>query len=61
MPFTIKDGINLSYWCSHLGSELHVGDLNGDRRADMLCHDRNTGKKWASLAKVGGLFSKTTW
>jgi len=40
-------------WCSHAGHELHVGDFNGDKRVDLLCHDTK-GKKWISYAsKVG--------
>ena len=47
-------------WCNHAGSQLHVGDFNGDRRDDMLCHD-NAGRKWVSLARPGGSFVGTSW
>ncbi|WP_411026712.1 FG-GAP repeat domain-containing protein, partial [Salmonella sp. s54395] len=26
-------------WCYHSTAVLHVGDYNGDKKADMLCHD----------------------
>ena len=33
-------------WCHHESGQLHIGDYNGDRRDDMLCHDIDTGYKW---------------
>jgi hypothetical protein len=47
-------------WCSHAGSELHVGDFNGDGRTDMMCHDKS-GYKWVALAKPDGSFTGTSW
>ncbi|WP_181233890.1 FG-GAP repeat domain-containing protein [Enhygromyxa salina] len=47
-------------WCYHTGSQLHVGDLNGDHRADMLCHD-GAGNKWVDLADSNGHFWGTDW
>lgn len=47
-------------WCYHGGSELHIGDFNGDGRDDMLCHDTN-GYKWISYASSSGSFSGTNW
>ena len=41
-------------WCGHSGSQFYIGDLNGDRRADMLCHDKSSG---IALARVDGTFS----
>lgn len=26
-------------WCSHAGATLFIGDVNGDRRADLICKD----------------------
>ncbi|KAJ8029344.1 hypothetical protein HOLleu_28716 [Holothuria leucospilota] len=43
-------------WCYHGGAELHIGDFNGDRGDDMLCHDRNTGYKWIWYASSSGSF-----
>jgi len=33
-------------FCSHTGTEFHVGDFNGDRRTDLFCIDRTSGHKW---------------
>jgi len=46
-------------WCGHVGSELHIGDFNGDGRSDMLCHDRK-GYKWIAYANVKGNFDAGT-
>lgn len=48
-------------WCGHPSARLLVGDLNGDGRADMLCHDAATGAKWTSLATTSASFNGTTW
>ncbi len=47
-------------WCTHGTAELHVGDFNGDRRTDLLCHDTRTGQKWLRLASrdIGNLFNE---
>jgi len=47
-------------WCFHSGSEVHVGDFNGDSIKDMLCHDRS-GHKWIALADRHRSFSGTSW
>ncbi|XP_033111126.1 uncharacterized protein LOC117112167, partial [Anneissia japonica] len=47
-------------WCIHSGSQLFTGDFNGDRRADLLCHD-STGYKWVALASSSGTFTSTSW
>ena len=47
-------------WCNHASAELHLGDFNGDGRADMLCHDTSTGYKWVALGAYCG-FTGTTW
>ncbi|MET0344273.1 MAG: VCBS repeat-containing protein [Polyangiales bacterium] len=47
-------------WCNHTGSQLFIGDYNGDRRDDMLCHD-NLGRKWVALATPSGSFTGTSW
>lgn len=38
-----------SGWCSHAGSELHIGRFNSDLSSDMLCHD-SIGRKWIDYA-----------
>lgn len=48
-------------WCYHHGSQLHLGDFNGDGKTDMLCHDSRNGYKWVALANEGGSFSGTSW
>lgn len=47
-------------WCSQSGSEVHVGDFNGDNIKDLLCHD-STGDKWIALADRNEVFTATTW
>lgn len=48
-------------WCGHNGGQLLIGDFNGDGRDDMMCHDKNTGYKWTSLANIHGQFTGTSW
>ena len=48
-------------WCNHAGSQLHIGDFNGDGKADMLCHDTRNGYKWVALANSAGQFTGTSW
>ncbi|QSQ14190.1 FG-GAP repeat domain-containing protein [Myxococcus landrumensis] len=48
-------------WCHHAGSQLHVGDFNGDGRADLLCHDTGNGDKWIAFARPDGTFVGTDW
>jgi hypothetical protein len=48
-------------WCYHSSARLYTGDFNGDRRADLLCHD-GEGHKWVAYAKRGrDLFTGTDW
>ncbi len=44
----------LTGWCSHAGSQLRVADLDGNGRADLLCHDVNNGNKWWTLTNTAG-------
>jgi hypothetical protein len=40
-------------WCTGKpGAQLHIGDFNGDRRDDMLCHDSGNGYKSLSYSDV---------
>lgn len=39
-------------FCSHAGATLYIGDINGDRRADLMCKDAN--RLWIDYA--GGDF-----
>ncbi|KAK3733091.1 hypothetical protein QZH41_017436, partial [Actinostola sp. cb2023] len=36
-------------WCDGTG-ELHLGYLNGDKRADMVCNRKSDGYKWVAVA-----------
>ena len=58
--FVKNDWYKAMGWCTHKGSQLLVGDFNGDGRADMLCHD-NRGTKWIALANRAGRFTGTSW
>ena len=42
-------------WCG--GAELHLGYLNGDKRADMLCHRKSDGYKWVATAGAQSMFT----
>lgn len=47
-----------STWCTHAGAVLHVGDFNGDGRADLLCKD--PGRIWVNLTDRNGHVSDRT-
>lgn len=36
------------HWCSHVGAVLYLGDVNGDRKADLVCKD--PGRVWVDYA-----------
>jgi cellulase/cellobiase CelA1 len=40
--------------------ELHIGDFNGDGRADLLCH-QSDGRSWIDHANSTGAFNGTNW
>jgi hypothetical protein len=46
-------------WCSHRNGRLQIGDYDGDKRDDWLCHDIRGGMKWVDYAKNG--FGGTDW
>ncbi len=55
-----------NHWCSHAGAALFVGDVNGDRRADLICKDPariwldySTGE--GSYFRGAGPVVDTTW
>jgi hypothetical protein len=50
-----------SRWCSHGTARLLVGDFNGDHRADLLCHDVETGHKWINYAEADGWVPDSRW
>jgi hypothetical protein len=45
-------------WCSHEEGRLFIGDFNGDRRDDLLCHDVASGYKWIDHADASGRFGR---
>lgn len=48
-------------WCGAPTNRLFVGDVDGDGRDDLVCHDVATGSKWVDRAAVGGVFGTTDW
>ncbi|XP_032241050.2 uncharacterized protein LOC5515387 [Nematostella vectensis] len=59
--FTGSSWNRAKWFCGHQGSELHIGDFNGDGRSDILCHD-HSGNKWISYAQSnGGFNNKIDW
>jgi len=48
-------------WCYHEGSAIHLGDLNGDGRSDMLCHDTVTGYKWGVMTEPNAEPGANSW
>ena len=48
-------------WCSHAQARLFVGDINGDNRDDLLCHDVASGMKWVDYADSSGRFLGNEW
>ncbi|WP_158502150.1 FG-GAP-like repeat-containing protein [Vitiosangium sp. GDMCC 1.1324] len=48
-------------WCNTTGSQLTMGDFNGDGRTDMLCHNVSTGSKAIAYANSAGSFTGTNW
>jgi hypothetical protein len=49
-------------WCGGAGSQLRIGDFNGDGRSDMLCHAASNGETFVVLATASGTFDvATTW
>lgn len=47
-------------WCSQPNDQLVLGDYNGDRRTDLLCHNTSSGFKSIAQADVNGRFSGTS-
>lgn len=48
-------------WCNGGEYRLYVGDVNGDYRDDLVCHNIMTGKKWVDYADSAGHFDGTDW
>jgi hypothetical protein len=45
----------LGGWCSHTGASFGLGDFNGDRKADLFCHDQysngNAANTWVAFSR----------
>lgn len=48
------------FWCTQSQQHLLTGDVNGDGRTDLICHDRTTGVIGWMLADASGHFDGTT-
>jgi len=49
-------------WCHHPTAQLFVGDFNGDKKDDILCHSTDTGYKWIALTTdTLGFNGGNTW
>lgn len=55
-------------WCSHPGAKLYFGDVNGDNRADRICHTKSSGITVIAYGRINGTFgggsdwqSSTRW
>ena len=46
-------------WCANPG-QLLLGDFNGDKRTDMLCHEPTGGHKYVAFANTNGAFPGTS-
>lgn len=47
--------------CTGAAARLHVGDIDGDGRDDLLCHDSSTGIRKIDLADQEGRFAGFDW
>ncbi len=49
-------------WCYHSGAKVFLGDLNGDRRADRVCHTDGNGVVAINYATSNGRYAnQTNW
>ncbi len=48
------------FWCTQPQQHMLTGDVNGDNRSDLICHDTSTGVIGWMLADAAGHFSGTT-
>ena len=48
-------------WCRHPSAQLHIADVNGDGKDDLVCHDVANGWKWFAYARADGSFQGTDW
>ncbi|MFM2416140.1 MAG: hypothetical protein RL385_863 [Pseudomonadota bacterium] len=55
--FTGVNWTRAQSWCNKTSEIMLVGDVNGNGRDDLVCHDGNTGYLMVDLAEVNGIFS----
>lgn len=55
------DGATHDWGCIGPSASSHVGDFNNDGRADLLCHDKDTGRRRIYLADENGRFGGLSW
>ena len=55
----IADFTQLNPFCSQRTGTLYVGDFDGDRRDDMLCHTKDSG--WRDLDRASNGFNGNDW
>jgi hypothetical protein len=71
--FPLVDTRSTPGLCTATGTQLRLGDVNGDHRADLICHDPTgvmpstatepaaAGYVWIALAKGGAWYHATDW
>jgi hypothetical protein len=59
--FPAVDTRNTPRFCRAAETQVRLGDVNGNGRADLLCHDTGAGRVWLALARSGGRFPATDW
>ncbi len=59
--FPQTDWVSQDNWCGYENGRLFVGDFNGDKRDDILCHDVADGRKWVIYATASGTFPSDSW
>lgn len=60
VPFTTPGLHWNTNFCTHDSAVLLIGDTNGDKRDDLICHDQY-GRKWVALANPSGAFTGISW
>jgi len=48
-------------WCFHRGATLHLGDMNADGRADLVCHTKTNGIVDVRYTDGNGRVSSSIW
>ena len=59
--FASADWTWSGYWCTEPSNTLMIGDVNGDGRDDLVCHDNVGGSIVVDLAQPDGSFPYDNW